>query len=77
MTKLKSIVLGVIGASLLAGCTVYEPAPRHYREVYYDDGYDPGYVEVVPARPYVGAVWVGGYYGYYGHHRSWHPGRWR
>ena len=34
------------------------------------------YVEVVPALPFAGAVWIGGYWGWYGHRHQWVPGRW-
>ena len=34
------------------------------------------YVEVVPVAPFVGAVWIGGYWGWYGGRHHWVPGRW-
>ncbi|HWH85007.1 MAG TPA: hypothetical protein VNU71_22510 [Burkholderiaceae bacterium] len=34
------------------------------------------YVEVVPAIPFAGAVWIGGYWGWAGGRHQWHPGRW-
>ena len=34
------------------------------------------YVEVVPAVPYAGAVWIGGYWGWYGGRHRWGPGHW-
>ena len=34
------------------------------------------YVEVVPAIPFAGAIWVGGYWGWYGTRHQWVPGRW-
>ena len=34
------------------------------------------YVEVVPAIPYVGAIWIGGYWGWNGGRHNWVPGRW-
>ena len=34
------------------------------------------YVEVVPAIPYAGAIWIGGYWGWYGNRHQWVPGRW-
>lgn len=34
------------------------------------------YAEVIPAAPYPGAVWVGGYWGWSGGRHVWVPGRW-
>src|SRR5262245_57573179 len=34
------------------------------------------YYEVVPVAPYVGAVWFGGYWNWYGGRYAWVPGRW-
>jgi len=34
------------------------------------------YVEVVPAVPFSGAVWIGGYWGWQGGRHHWVPGRW-
>ncbi len=34
------------------------------------------YVEVVPAIPFPGALWIGGYWGWGGGKRQWVPGRW-
>ena len=34
------------------------------------------YVEVVPAIPFAGAIWLGGYWGWNGGRHSWVPGRW-
>jgi len=34
------------------------------------------YVEVVPAVPYAGAIWIGGYWGWRGGRHYWVPGRW-
>jgi hypothetical protein len=34
------------------------------------------YVEVVPAVPFAGAIWIGGYWGWYGGRHQWVPGRW-
>jgi hypothetical protein len=33
------------------------------------------YVEVVPAVPFVGALWIGGYWGWNGGRHQWVPGR--
>ena len=34
------------------------------------------YVEVVPAMPFAGALWIGGYWGWVGGRHQWVPGRW-
>jgi len=34
------------------------------------------YVEVVPAIPFPDAIWIGGYWGWYGGRHQWVPGRW-
>ena len=34
------------------------------------------YVEVVPAIPFAGAIWIGGYWGWNGGRHQWSPGRW-
>ncbi|MBC7483022.1 MAG: hypothetical protein H7337_14245 [Rhizobacter sp.] len=34
------------------------------------------YVEVVPAIPYAGALWIGGYWGWASNRHQWYPGRW-
>jgi hypothetical protein len=34
------------------------------------------YYEVRPAMPYVGAVWFGGYWNWYGGRHAWVPGYW-
>ena len=34
------------------------------------------YVEVVPAIPFAGAVWIGGYWGWSSGRHHWVPGRW-
>jgi len=54
------IALTLIGASVASGC-VYYPTRPYYRAEFYPDGYTPYYTNYY-ARPYVGAVWIGGYY---------------
>ena len=34
------------------------------------------YAEVIPAMPYAGAVWIGGYWGWSGGRHHWVPGYW-
>jgi hypothetical protein len=62
----------------LSGCVVV-PAD------YYGDGYSgevvdvappAPYAEVRPVMPYVGAVWISGYWGWHGGRHYWVPGRW-
>lgn len=82
-------LLGVVG---LSGCLV-EPAPREHvverdvvdpsgrvveREQYVvQDPRPEPLVEVVPPVPFLGAVWVGGFWVHEGHGWGWHRGRWR
>lgn len=61
--------------TLLAGCVAYVPAPSPY--VAYAPGPPPeALVEVRPAIPYPEAVWLDGYWGYYGGNWGWRGGYW-
>jgi hypothetical protein len=75
-------------AALLSACVV-APYPYSRRVVYAEpvpageaadvvtDVAPPApYVETVPVMPYVGAIWIGGYWGWYGGRHQWVPGRW-
>jgi hypothetical protein len=53
------VALALIGAAAAGGCVYYPTRP--YRAEFYPDGYTPYYTDYY-ARPYVGAVWIGGYY---------------
>lgn len=60
-----------------------QPVPSYSRNSpYYDEGQvvdvapPAPYVEVVPAIPFVGAIWLGGYWGWNGGRHNWVPGRW-
>lgn len=63
-----------------------QPVPAYSRPApspYYDDGQvvvdlapPAPYVEVVPALPFLGAIWLGGYWGWNGGRHAWVPGRW-
>jgi hypothetical protein len=53
-----------------------QPAPYDGDEVVVDVAPPAPYVEVVPAIPYAGAVWIGGYWGWRGGRHAWVPGRW-
>ena len=68
--RLCFVALVVASASAVGGC-VYYPA-RPYRAEFYPDGYTPYYTDYY-ARPYVGAVWIGGYY----HRDRWVRPHWR
>ncbi|HEX6016964.1 MAG TPA: hypothetical protein VFZ28_02585 [Burkholderiaceae bacterium] len=66
----------------LSGCVV---APVGYYDGYaYSGGGEvvssvappAPYYEVVPVAPYVGAVWFGGYWNWYGGRYAWVPGYW-
>jgi WXXGXW repeat (2 copies) len=55
-----------------------EPGPVAYGgggEVVVDQAPPPPYVESVPAIPFAGAVWIGGYWGWNGGRHMWVPGR--
>jgi len=75
----------LLSATMLSGCVVV-PYPR---QAAYYDGPGPSqsnivvdvappapYAEVVPAIPYFGALWLGGYWGWNGGRHQWVPGRW-
>jgi hypothetical protein len=78
-----------LSAVLLSACIV-APYPRRvaYGEPVPADSYEQQgavivdiappapYVEVVPVIPYVGAFWIGGYWGWQGNRHQWVPGRW-
>lgn len=62
-----------------------QPVPAYSRPVpqVYEDGQvivdlapPAPYVEVVPAIPFAGAIWLGGYWGWNGGRHHWVPGRW-
>ncbi|MBS0516050.1 MAG: hypothetical protein JSS16_11320 [Proteobacteria bacterium] len=55
------IALTLTAATAINGCVYYPVRP--YRAEFYADGYTPYYTDYY-ARPYVGAVWIGGYYRY-------------
>ena len=83
MLRLRVAAVALLAPWVLAACVV---APAGY----YDDGYGSygstvayadvpppaPYYEVRPALPYVGAVWLSGYWGWGGGRHVWVPGRW-
>jgi hypothetical protein len=89
MVNLKLAVL-TLSALTLSACVV-APYPR-YRQAYVaqpvavdpqnevlaetDVAPPPPQVEVIPVAPFVGAVWIGGYWGWQGGRHVWYGGRW-
>ncbi len=67
-SRLSFVSLAVAGLAL-SGCVVVPPR-HHVAPV------PQPYVEVVPAMPYAGAVWIAGYWNWSGGRRYWVPGRW-
>ena len=78
-----------ISAALLSACVIApypgrdgvysQPVPAYSRDDgdYVVDVAPPApYLEVVPALPFAGAVWLGGYWGWNGGRHAWVPGRW-
>ena len=56
---------------------VEQPVPYAYDSAVVVDVPPPApYVEVVPAIPFPGAIWIGGYWGWSGGRHNWVPGRW-
>ncbi|MDQ6679576.1 MAG: hypothetical protein M3Y67_01250 [Pseudomonadota bacterium] len=80
MVNLKTVAVA-LSALALSACVV-APYPRqsaYYPEaggVYAEAPPPAPYVEVVPAIPYPGAVWIGGYWGWSGGRHNWVGGRW-
>ena len=53
-----------------------QPEVAYQDEVVVDMAPPAPYVEVVPAIPFAGAVWIGGYWGWRGGRHAWVGGRW-
>jgi hypothetical protein len=53
----------------------YQPVPAD-STVVVDVAPPAPYVEVVPVAPFVGGIWIGGYWGWNGGRHVWVPGRW-
>jgi hypothetical protein len=84
-------VIATLLALATSSCVI-SPYPQARSGGYYPPGHyqgapeDPGvivdmpppapYVEVVPLIPFVGALWLGGYWGWSGGRHQWVPGRW-
>jgi hypothetical protein len=88
MTAHRSIWRAALAALCLSSLSACVVAPVGYYDNY---GYGNGageavavagvpppapYYEVRPAMPYVGAVWFGGYWNWYGGRHAWVPGYW-
>ena len=74
-----STVAAVLAALSLSACVVapYAPYGAEYGAPVVTDVAPPApYVEAIPAIPYPGAIWIGGYWGWSGHRHQWVGGRW-
>jgi len=80
MVPMRTLAAAVMSIGALGACVV---APAGY----YADGYGgtiattdvpppAPYYEVRPALPYLGAVWIAGYWGWQAGRHQWVPGRW-
>lgn len=78
---LRSLVIALPLATLMAGCVVAPapyppPEPMPGEAVIVSPSAPPApIVEVVPAMPYAGAIWIGGYWGWNQGRHVWVPGR--
>ena len=88
-STVKVAAVATVSALLLSACVVAPypqrvyaqpapaPAPYYNQDVVVVDAPPPApYVEVVPAVPYPGAIWIGGYWGWSSGRHHWVPGRW-
>ena len=82
----KSILVALGASLMLSACVVapYQPDPPQY-------GYDnygpdvavtnvpppPPYAEVIPVAPFLGAVWISGYWGWSGGRHHWVGGHYK
>ncbi len=78
------LLLVALSGVLLSACVV-APYPRQaayagpvpvQANIVVDVAPPAPYVEVVPVRPFVGALWIAGYWGWHGSRHHWVPGRW-
>ncbi|MCZ2105504.1 MAG: hypothetical protein OZ923_05580 [Comamonadaceae bacterium] len=68
----------LLAAALATGCAVVPvpaSAPVASGEIYAPVAPPPPQYEVVPAVPFPGAVWIGGYWNWEGRRHVWVPGR--
>jgi hypothetical protein len=64
----------VVYSQPVPAAPVYAPAPAE-QDYVVDVAPPPPYVEGVPAIPFAGAIWIGGYWGWNGGRHYWVPGR--
>jgi hypothetical protein len=84
MPKIRLMIVSM-SVVMLSACVVApyprpvayaQPAPAPMEpQVVVDVAPPPPYVEVVPAIPFPGALWIGGYWGWSGGRHVWMPGR--
>jgi hypothetical protein len=65
------LLIGALSAAVMSTCALTWAQPA-----YVDVAPPAPYAEVVPAVPFAGAVWIGGYWGWEGGRHRWFPGRW-
>ncbi len=70
------VLISVFAAIALAGCLAYVPGPPPLDGVYAPGPPPDPMVEVVPAIPFPGAVWMGGYWGWGAAGYAWNRGYW-
>ena len=80
MSAIRSLSIAALCAATLSACVVAPARPYAYGpppgEMVIADVPPPApYAEVVPPPPFVGAVWIGGYWGWRGGRHEWITGR--
>ena len=75
------LAAAVMGASALTGCVVAPVGPAYGNGGYYDNEYVAAnvappapYVETIPVAPFIGALWIGGFWDWSGGRHVWRPG---
>lgn len=74
----KALTTAAVLGSTMSACVV---VPRPYSDypssgVYADAPPPAPRYDVVPVAPFIGAIWIAGYWNWYGGRRVWVPGRW-
>jgi len=79
MSTSKVIIVAALCAATLSACVIAPARPYGYAPeggvVVADVAPPAPYVETVPLAPFLGAVWIGGYWGFRGGRHEWVPGR--
>ncbi|HZV92234.1 MAG TPA: hypothetical protein VFF72_03400 [Caldimonas sp.] len=77
MTTRTLVLAAAICSAGLSACVVTPARPYAYESgaVVTDVAPPAPYVETIPVAPFVGAVWIGGYWGWRGNRHVWVPGR--